>query len=138
MYLIQAQRDGDCLARKLCTSSLYGILAADGKTVVRQPFANNRIPASMINPAMTFLLNTMIPLPNRSGLTNNFVNTQGYANDRDAINVRGDHNFNASNTVSFRYSRQRIGQNQPGGNPYLTSVSRYDVDNHDGFMDPHI
>ncbi|HMJ60488.1 MAG TPA: TonB-dependent receptor, partial [Bryobacteraceae bacterium] len=131
-YPIQAQRDGDfsTLGSKSLFNPFTGVLAADGKTVVRQPFANNRIPASMINPAITFLLNTMVPLPNRSGLTNNFVNTQGYANDRDAINVRGDHNFNASNTVSFRYSRQRVGQSQPNGNPFLTQISRFDVDNY--------
>lgn len=131
-YPIQAQRDGDfsSLGSKALYNPFTGVLAADGKTVIRQPFANNRIPASMINPAMTFWLNTMVPLPNRSGLTNNFVNTQGYANDRDAINVRGDHNFNASNTVSFRYSRQRVGQSQPNSNPFLTQVSRFDVDNY--------
>jgi hypothetical protein len=131
-YPIQAQRDGDfsSLGSKALYNPFTGVLAADGKTVIRQPFANNRIPASLINPAMTYLLNTMIPLPNRPGLTSNFVNTQGFANDRDAINVRGDHNFNSSNTVSFRYSRQRIGQIQPSGNPYLTATSRYDVDNY--------
>jgi Carboxypeptidase regulatory-like domain len=131
-YPIQAQRDGDfsSLGSKALYNPFTGVLAADGKTVVRQPFANNRIPASMINPAITYLLNTMVPLPNRSGLTNNFVNTQGYSNDRDAINVRGDHNFNASNTVSFRYSRQRVGQNQPNNDPFLTTLSRFDVDNY--------
>ena len=130
-YPIQAQRDGDfsSLGSKALYNPFTGTLGSDGK-VVRQPFANNRIPASMINPAITFLMNTMIPLPNRPGLTNNFVNTQAYANDRDAINVRGDHNFNSSNTVSFRYSRQRVGQSQPNSNPFLTQISRFDVDNY--------
>lgn len=99
-------------------------------SILRTPFAGNIIPKNRISPAMTFLLDTMIPLPTRPGNTNNFVNTQGFANDRDGLNVRGDHNFNASNSVSFRYSRQRVGQVSPGGNPYLYSQSRYDADNY--------
>ena len=128
-----AERSGDFSALK---NQLYdpttGVLAADGKTVIRQPFANNQIPSRLISPAMTFWLNTMVPLPTGSGLINNFVNTQGYAEDRDAINVRADHNFNSSNSVSFRYSRQHVGENKPGGNPYLYSLNRYDVDNYMG------
>ena len=78
---------------------------------------------------MKFWLDTMIPLPTRPGLTNNYVNTQGFSNDRDAIQVRGDHNIGSKDLLSFRWSRQRVGQNQPGGNPYLSQVSRFDVDN---------
>ncbi|HEY3456259.1 MAG TPA: TonB-dependent receptor [Bryobacteraceae bacterium] len=133
-YPIQAQRDGDfsSLGSKSLYNPFTGTLAADGKTVIRQPFVNNQIPKSMINPAMTFFMDTMVPLPNRGGLTSNFVNTQGYSNDRDAINVRADHNFNSSNTVSFRYSRQRVGQLQPNSDPYLAQLSRFDVDNYMG------
>ena len=75
------------------------------------------------------MLDTMIPLPNRPGVTQNYVNTQGLSNDRDAINVRGDHNFTNKDSVSFRYSRQRVGQSLPSGNPFLTQISRFDVDN---------
>ena len=103
--------------------------AGPNNSVLRTPFPGNIIPTNRINPAMKFLLDTMIPLPTRSGLVNNFVNTQGFANDRDALNIRGDHNFNSSNTVSVRYSRQRVGTIQPGGNPFIYSTNRYDVDN---------
>jgi len=48
----------------------------------------------------------MIPLPNRPGLTQNFVNTQGQANDRDMLNLRGDRTFGAKDSVSVRWSRQ--------------------------------
>jgi len=129
-FPIQAQRDGDFSSLgKPIYNPFTGRLAADGVTVLRDPFPGNIIPKNLISPAMTFWLNTMVPLPTRPGLINNFVNTQGFANDRDAFNVRGDHNFNSSNTVSFRYSLQHVGQNQPGGNPYLYTLSRYDVKN---------
>lgn len=129
-FPLATQRNGDFSALK---NQLYdpqtGVLAADGITVLRQPFAGNQIPTNRINPAMTFLLNTMIPLPNLPGAVNNYVNTQGLSNDRDSINVRGDHSFNANNIASFRFSQQHVGQNQPGGNPYLYSLDRYDARN---------
>ncbi|MCU1261906.1 MAG: Cna domain protein, partial [Bryobacterales bacterium] len=128
-FPLQTQRDGDFTALgKPIYDPLTGQLGPDG-SVVRQQFPGNIIPKTRINPAMTFWLNTMIPLPNQSGSINNYVNTQGFANDRDALNVRGDHNFNVTNNVSFRWSRQHVGQTQPGGNPYLYGVSRFDVDN---------
>ena len=132
-YPLQDQRDGNFSAlSKQLYDPYTGRLAADGQTVIRDPFPGNIIPKARISPAITYLLTTMIPLPNRPGLTDNYVNTQGFANDRDGVNVRGDHNFNASNVVSFRYSRQRVGQNSPGGNPYLYGLTRYDVDNYMG------
>src|SRR5579859_6537524 len=78
---------------------------------------------------MTFWLNTMIPLPTGPGLTQNFVNTQGLANDRDMITMRGDHNIGTKDNISVRWSRQRVGQTTPGGNPYLYSLNRFDADN---------
>jgi hypothetical protein len=129
-FPLATQRGGDFLALK---NQLYdpqtGVLAADGKTVIRQPFVNNQIPTNRISPAMAFLINTMVPLPNLPGATNNFVNTQGLSNDRDAINVRADHNFNSSNSVSFRFSQQHVGQIKPGGNPYLYESDRFDARN---------
>jgi len=104
-------------------------VAGPGGTIVRQPFAGNIIPTNRISPAITFWLNTMIPLPNRPGLTQNFVNTQGRADDHDNLNVRGDHTFGSKDSVSFRWSRQRDGQISPGGNPNLHAENRFDVDN---------
>jgi Carboxypeptidase regulatory-like domain len=124
-----SERTGDL---SVISKALYDPLtgtAGPGGTIVRQPFAGNIIPTSRINPAITFWLNTMIPLPNRAGLTQNFVNTAGQANDRDMLNLRGDHTFGAKDSVSFRWSRQRVGQVLPGGNPNLYALNRYDVDN---------
>ncbi len=125
----QSQRDGDFSdLGKPIFDPLTSQLGPNGE-VVRQQFPGNIIPKARISPAITYMLNTMIPLPNRPGATNNFVNTQGFANNRDAFNVRGDHNFNPSNTVSFRWSRQRVGEVNPRGNPFLYGINRFDVDN---------
>ena len=97
--------------------------------VMRQPFPGNKIPADRINPAMTFLVDTMMPMPNRGGLTNNLINTEGMANDRDIWNVRGDHYFNSKNTTFFRFTHQNVGQHMPGTLPTVYGLARFDVRN---------
>lgn len=124
-----AERGGDLsVLSHTIYDPLTGVAGPNG-TIVRQPFAGNIIPANRINPAMTFWLNTMIPLPTRPSLTQNFVNTQGLANDRDMITMRGDHNIGTKDNISVRWSRQRVGQTTPGGNPNLYSLNRFDADN---------
>jgi len=124
-----AERSGDFSALSKTIYDPYTGVAGPNGSIIRQPFAGNIIPSDRISSAMKFWLDTMIPLPTRPGLTNNFVNTQGYLNDRDAFQVRGDHNLGSKDVLSVRWSRQRVGQNQPGGNPYLSQGSRFDVDN---------
>jgi outer membrane receptor protein involved in Fe transport len=41
----------------------------------------------------------------------------------------GDHTFGAKDSVSFRWSRQRVSQTIPRANPNLYGLNRYDVDN---------
>ncbi len=124
-----AQRAGDFSALSKTIYDPYTGVSGPNGSIIRQPFPGNIIPADRISPAMKFWLDTMIPLPTGPGLTNNYVNTQGYSNDRDAFQIRGDHNLGSKDVLSGRWSRQRVGQNQPGGNPYLSQGSRFDVDN---------
>ncbi len=125
----QAERNGDLSVIGKNLYDPFTTVVLPNGTTTRSQFAGNVIPANRINPAITYWLNTMIPLPNRPGLTNNFVNTQGVSNDRDGLTLRGDHNFSEKDIVSFRWSRQRIGQLVPSGNPYLSQVNRFDADN---------
>jgi hypothetical protein len=125
----QAERGGDLSSIGKTIYNPFTSTAGPNNSIVRQAFQGNVIPSNLINPAITFWLNTLIPLPNRPGLTNNFVNTQSQANDRDAFNVRGDHTFGAKDNVSVRWSRQRVGQIVPGGNPFITGLNRFDADN---------
>src|SRR3954454_17974740 len=124
-----AERAGDFTALSKTIYDPYTGVSGPNGSIIRQPFAGNIIPADRISPAMKFWLDTMIPLPTGPGLTNNYVNTQGFSNDRDAFQIRGDHNLGSKDLLSGRWSRQRVGQNQPGGNPYLSQGSRFDVDN---------
>ena len=126
---IQAQRDGDFSQQsRTIYDPFTSTLKPDG-SIDRQPFAGNKIPQQRISPAIKFLLDTMFPLPNAPGLSNNFVNTEGLSNDRDLWNVRLDHTFSARDNVFFRWSNQNVGQATPQANPNLFRNERFDVRN---------
>lgn len=103
--------------------------AGAGGAIVRQPFAGNRIPASRISPVSRYVLDAMIPLPNRSGLSNNFLNTQSQRNDRDTWVARLDQVVSAKDTLSAHFLDQHVEQSSPQSNPNFTSDSRFDVHN---------
>jgi outer membrane receptor protein involved in Fe transport len=91
----------------------------DTPIVLRDPLnvgiVNNVIPARAFSPQIqTFLKFT--PLPNRPGLTNNFINTPISALGRqDNYTARIDHNFSARDSVSGRYI---FNDTFEAGNPY--------------------
>jgi hypothetical protein len=98
--------------------------------IVRQPFAGNVIPKARINPGMSFLVDTYMPAPNRSGQINNYLMTDPTVNDRDMIVLRGDHNFGTSDTVFARFFRQRVGENAPSAYPTRFNGVRIDSNNY--------
>src|SRR5215468_11022869 len=91
----------------------------DTPIVLRDPLnvgiVNNVIPARAFSPQIqTFLKFT--PLPNRPGVTNNFINTPISALGRqDNYTARIDHNFSARDSVSGRYI---FNDTFEAGNPY--------------------
>jgi hypothetical protein len=130
---IQAQRDGDFSQQPRTIYDPFTSVQQSDGTFLRQPFAGNRIPQSLIHPAIKFFVDTMMPLPNRPGLlSNNLLNTESLANDRDLWNIRADHTFNARNNLFFRYSSQNVGQRNPNSNPNLYNLARYDAVNYAG------
>jgi hypothetical protein len=126
---IEAQRLGDFSQQtRPIFDPLTSVQRADG-TIVRTQFPGNRIPASRISPAITTMLNAYLPLPNRPGLTNNLVNTESQAGDRDAYIFRIDHNLGTKDNFHFRYLKQKAGLINPAANPLFYNESRYDVNN---------
>lgn len=126
---IEAQRRGDFSQQaRPIFDPLTSVRRADG-TIVRQQFPGNIIPANRISPAIKVLLDAYVPLPNRAGLANNLVNTESQSGDRDALNMRVDHNFSPRDNVHFRYMRQKAGLISPEANPNFYSESRFDVHN---------
>jgi hypothetical protein len=129
---VAAQRIGDFSQQpKPIFDPFTSRYAADGTTLIRDPFPNQTIPQARISPAITYYLNTIMPLPNRPGLNNNLISTAPTADDRDIWNGRMDHNFGAKDNVFFRFSNQNAGQQVPDGSaiPYLYTIQRFDVKN---------
>ena len=130
-FPIAAQRNGDFSQQ---SRNLYdpfsGTTDAAGN-ILRVPFPNKMIPPSLISPAIRFFVDTMAPLPNIAGglLNNNYINSAGRSNNRDAVVLRGDHVFSPKDNVNVRYLRQRVGEAVPNANPFLYAQNRFDVEN---------
>ncbi|MBI1788719.1 MAG: carboxypeptidase regulatory-like domain-containing protein [Acidobacteria bacterium] len=129
---IVEQRNGDFTQQPRTIYDPFTSVQQPNGTLLRQPFAGNRIPQGRISPAIKFFLDTMMPLPNQPGLNNNLLNTEGLRNDRDLWNIRADHTFNAKNNVFFRYSSQNVGEFNPNSNPNLYRIQRFDAVNYAG------
>jgi len=105
-----------------------GTLNPNG-TINRDPFPNNIIPASLVNPASALFLKLAVPLPNRAGLANNLINTNKAIDNRDSYVMRFDHSFNSSNSLFVRWGDQKVQNNTPNVNPVLQPFQRFDAYN---------
>jgi hypothetical protein len=127
---LPAMRTGDfSMLPQRIYDPLTGTLDASGR-IIRQPFAGNMIPANRISPGMRHVVDQLMPLPNRPGTTNNFLQTEGQSNDRDMFVARIDHTFGQKDTVFGRVLEQRVGQLVPSGSALYVSENRYDVRNY--------
>ena len=68
---------------------------------VREPFANNALPANRLDQNAIKLLN-LFPAPNNSGLFNNFTSNPVLSNNTDQFDVRVDQNFSSKDSVFGR------------------------------------
>jgi hypothetical protein len=84
----------------------------------KQPFPGNRIPANLIDPLSTKILNDFYPLPNLTGALN-FLNNEGRRSDSDQYHGRIDFQQSANMNWFFRYSQA----SDPQYLPNLTSIA---------------
>lgn len=89
---------------------------ASGTSYTRIPFANNVIPANLINPVAQNLIN-LYPLPNLPGTVNNYIYSPVRSADEDEFDVRVDHRFSQADNGFVRYSQARDLIYQPGPLP---------------------
>ncbi|PYR56163.1 MAG: TonB-dependent receptor, partial [Acidobacteria bacterium] len=75
----------------------------NGAGVIRDPFPDNRIPASRIHPLAAKLL-SMLPGPNLPDLTGNYVVTRDASRMRRQMDTRVDHGFSTNSKLYVRYS----------------------------------
>ena len=95
--------------------------AATG-TFLRDPFDNNMIPQSRLDPGFVSLAQTTIPKPIATGVADrNQLDTTNVALNQDEFNVRGDHNFGANDIVWGRVSWSDMGQTGSAGRQGLGS-----------------
>lgn len=96
----QRERNGDFSQTFAANGQLIQIfnpysLHTDSGTgqLVRDPFPNNTIPSSMINPIAQNLINAVIPLPNLPGTTNNLFFSQDWPYISNSWHFRIDHHI---------------------------------------------
>lgn len=100
-------------AMRLGDFSTVGTQLVDPAT--GQPFANNQIPISRMDPAAVALLR-FIPVPNLPGTTRNFHNSSTTKSVADNVSVRLTHNFTPPPTGrGGAAGGGRGGQRGPGG-----------------------
>jgi outer membrane receptor protein involved in Fe transport len=78
-----------------------------------QPFLNNQIPATRIDPATARLM-TLFPLPNLPGQLNNYARNAGLLDDNDNYDGRVDWDPTARDIVFARYSYSNRARFIPG------------------------
>jgi len=74
---------------------------------VRQPFADNRIPANLLNSTAGTIAKAFFPAPNLpAGVIpgRNYLNTAPRKQDGDQYSIRVDHQFSAKDSMFARYS----------------------------------
>jgi len=80
---------------------------------VRVPFANNRIPGNLLDPAAVGIFR-LLPAPTSAGATNNYVFNPALTQRTDQFDVRLDQNLGAADRLFFRYGYDNSNQVVPG------------------------
>src|SRR5262245_12998122 len=99
--------------------------------LIRDPFPGNRIPPERLN-AMMLDLVSKYPAPNfrdpSPAVFNNYMALQRNVDKQDSINAKVDYRATDSDSVSFRYSAQRIDRTRQGFMPDELNSGRGDLD----------
>ncbi len=108
---------------------LYDPLTTDASGN-RQPFVNNQIPVTRMNPVVAKLFGSpdLYPAPINTLLQNNYVNSSRSQLISDQFDVKIDARRGSKDDYSFRYSWGR--QEQPGFNAFPLNVDSF---NHSPF-----
>jgi carboxypeptidase family protein len=99
----QAMREGRFLASEGFSAPIYDPTSSANPNQ-RTPFANNTI--SRIDPVSAKAL-SLWPLPNRSGVVNNYIENISQTQDVNQIDIRGDYQFEKFGRLFVRESYQK-------------------------------
>lgn len=84
-----------------------------------QPFTNNEL--TSVDPIAANYM-TLYPLPNLSGLSNNYSSTQNKTQFSHTGDIRADHNFNSANLFFVRYTINNVDTFTPGLFPAVDGI----------------
>lgn len=98
------------------TGQIYDPATGNADGTGRQPFANNQIPISRVNPVSLAMLQ-MLPKPNKNtsnlaSPTNNYVVNLPFTKDTQSFDLKSDYDVREGDRLSARYSYQRVSINQ--------------------------
>ena len=98
--------------------------------LTRQAFPGNIIPSSRID-GVTRQVADLYPLPNRSGLADNYVENNVITQEQDAFDIRGDMHLGRWGSVFGRYSRaDREFTEPPTANIFMSGGNRSESGNY--------
>ena len=132
--LLGAQVGTDDLGRPEYKNEIYDPATSrpdpvNPSLIIRDPFANNVIPAGRINAASALVLKNYYPAPNMNvapAVLPNYSFTGVTVIASDVYGVRLDHRFGNSDTFFGRYNHDNATQTTPEALPgYLHSVVNY-------------
>ena len=95
-----AERGGDL---SVAPTTVYDPATGSAQGTGRQPFSGNQVPASRIQALPTKILG-MVPLPNLSGLNQNYYELIPFVRNTNQFDIKGDHNATDKDRFSVRYS----------------------------------
>jgi len=96
---------------------LYDPATTDPVTGVRQPFVNNQIPVSRLDPVAVNMATMFEPIPNRPGQTPNTVGEVISPEDNDQYTARVDHQFGFGN-ITTRFAWGKDHEHDPTLQPF--------------------
>ncbi len=94
----------------------YNVITGANGNPVRAPFPGNRIPATLLDPAVAKFL-PMVPLPQNSSSTRNFTYSPSATQRTDQFDVRGDQNIGSADRLFFKYTYISTDSLSPGSVP---------------------
>lgn len=95
------------------------------KQFLRDPFPNNTIPATRLNPASLLILKKYYPAPNlnvAAGVLPNYEFNGVTAIASDVFGIRMDHRFTENDTAFARFNRSNVRRSNPEGLPTYTNL----------------
>ena len=111
-------RNGDLTGSTL---GVYDPATGNAFGLGRTAFTGNIIPAARISPIAKLILKDL-PLPNRTGFTNNYYATAPYAYDKKTLDTKINYNINEKFTTYGRFSFLTYKQLNPGALGALDGV----------------